>query len=30
MKGPLIVTNNLVMFYDTDAAGVVHNIAYLR
>ena len=30
MKGPIIETNNLVMFYDTDAAGVVHNIAYLR
>ena len=30
MKGPIIETNNQVMFYDTDAAGVVHNIAYLR
>ena len=30
MKGPIIETNNRVMFYDTDAAGVVHNIAYLR
>ena len=30
MKSPIIETNNLVMFYDTDAAGVVHNIAYLR
>ena len=30
MKGPIIETNNRVMFFDTDAAGVVHNIAYLR
>ena len=29
MKGPIIETNNQVMFYDTDAAGVVHNICLL-
>lgn len=30
MKGPRIETREQVMFYDTDAAGVVHNISYLR
>ena len=30
MKGPCIETQEQVMFYDTDAAGVVHNISYLR
>ncbi|MDG1853905.1 MAG: thioesterase family protein [Verrucomicrobiales bacterium] len=30
MKGPCIETREQVMFYDTDAAGVVHNISYLR
>lgn len=27
---PTTVTEEQVMFYDTDAGGVVHNIAYLR
>ena len=27
---PIIETTEQIMFYDTDAAGVVHNIAYLR
>jgi YbgC/YbaW family acyl-CoA thioester hydrolase len=27
---PTMVTNERVMFFDTDAGGVVHNIAYLR
>ena len=27
---PSIETEEQVMFYDTDAGGVVHNIAYLR
>jgi YbgC/YbaW family acyl-CoA thioester hydrolase len=30
VKGPRIETREQVMFYDTDAAGVVHNISYLR
>ena len=30
VKGPFIQTQEQVMFYDTDAAGVVHNISYLR
>ena len=30
MKGPRIETREQVMFYDTDAAGVVHTISYLR
>ena len=30
MKGPRIETREQDMFYDTDAAGVVHNISYLR
>ncbi len=30
VKGTCIETHEQVMFYDTDAAGVVHNIAYLR
>ena len=29
-KSPIVETNHQVMFYDSDAAGVVHNIAYLR
>lgn len=31
MSGPLsLTTHEEVMFFDTDAGGVVHNIAYLR
>ena len=30
VKGTCIETHEQVMFYDTDAGGVVHNIAYLR
>jgi len=29
-KPPITETHEQVMFYDTDAGGVVHNIAYLR
>jgi YbgC/YbaW family acyl-CoA thioester hydrolase len=29
-NAPAIETTERVMFFDTDAAGVVHNIAYLR
>jgi YbgC/YbaW family acyl-CoA thioester hydrolase len=29
-NAPTIETTERVMFFDTDAAGVVHNIAYLR
>lgn len=27
---PTVTTNEEVMFFDTDCAGVVHNLAYLR
>jgi YbgC/YbaW family acyl-CoA thioester hydrolase len=30
MKNPTIQTETRVMFFDTDCAAVVHNIAYLR
>ena len=30
IPGSIIVTQVQVMFFDTDAGGVVHNIAYLR
>ncbi len=30
MKLPEFTTNEEVMFFDTDCAGVMHNIAYLR
>ena len=30
MTSPSLETHEQVMFYDTDAGGVVHNIAYLR
>lgn len=30
METPALKTHEQVMFYDTDAGGVVHNIAYLR
>ena len=30
MEAPILETEVRVMFFDTDAAGLVHNIAYLR
>lgn len=30
MEMPALITREEVMFFDTDAGGVVHNIAYLR
>ena len=30
METPTLETEVRVMFFDTDAAGLVHNIAYLR
>ena len=30
MELPSLITQSRVMFFDTDAGGVVHNIAYLR
>jgi YbgC/YbaW family acyl-CoA thioester hydrolase len=30
MEAPSLETSVRVMFFDTDAGGVVHNIAYLR
>jgi YbgC/YbaW family acyl-CoA thioester hydrolase len=30
MHTPRLTTDHQVMFFDTDCAGVVHNIAYLR
>lgn len=29
-ESPAVTTRDQILFYDTDAAGVVHNLAYLR